>query len=122
MAEHEMTIRERLNQNKRRLATVFCMNLVIFLVGCILSAWFQTLGIAIGCVSFAAAILILLYGQASNAFTCPRCGGSLVILVFQMNSNPLKMYGRIRYCPFCGVDIDAKESATPTRDVAEILI
>ncbi len=116
-----MTIRERLNRNKRRQAMLIGVSLVPILAGPFLSPLSKSIALGVCMAGLLVAILILLNGQVSDAFRCSRCGGSLVILAMQMNANPLSIDRRIRYCPFCGVDIDAKESVKPTANGTELL-
>jgi hypothetical protein len=109
-----MTIRERLNRNKRRQSLLVGVTFVPILAGPLLSPLSRSIALCLFLGGLVVAILILLYGQVSDAFRCPQCGGSLVILAMQMNANPFSINRRIRYCPFCGVDIDTEESTKPT--------
>jgi hypothetical protein len=51
--------------------------------------------------------LALLYANLF-AFRCPRCGGRWEALAMHGGRSFLALDRNLKYCPFCGADIDAK--------------
>jgi hypothetical protein len=52
-------------------------------------------------------VLVLIYANLF-AFWCPRCGGNWGTLALR-GAWLFTIESRIRYCPFCGSDIDGEE-------------
>jgi hypothetical protein len=66
---------------------------------------------------FAAFVIPLIFGR-SFTFRCPRCDKDLV--PFAMQGNSVGIDQDIRFCPFCGLDLDEKidpQSYEPTECV-----
>ena len=88
----------------------------IFVVSCFLyprgpSAWFGGwTAFAIGFPLIVAGFFfVVAYAQISG-LRCPACRGPWSTLAFQtrFGGSPFSIDDRIRYCPYCGRDIDAK--------------
>jgi hypothetical protein len=100
-----MTIRAQFQRTKLRIMLVALAGFVVFAAGTQLArldaAWS-----AVSLAGMAAFILPILYGRII-AFRCPQCHGSLAPLLMEMW---WRGAARLRYCPFCGCDIDTEPS------------
>lgn len=115
-----MTIREHMNRKKRRFNNLTLAGFAIFLISLLLSTLF---GGEVACVVLFVFIgfLLLVFYSHELAFECPRCQGPWHILTSQTSVFPFSIDRRIRYCPFCAADIDAKDGAKPPRETADLL-
>ncbi len=100
-----MTVRSQLNSKKRRLLTVTYSGITLFVFGIILGVKSESLpfwpfiGFGVFFVS------ITLYGFWG--FRCPHCRGNLGYVAMYYGS-PFSVSKKIKYCPFCGIDIDSE--------------
>jgi hypothetical protein len=102
-----MTIRERFNRRRRRLITIAVLGAAGSWVGFAFAKQEPMIGI-LAFLSFLAGFIAIVYGY-QFAFRCPACGAGLGNIVMQ-NPSPL------RFCPYCGLDIDAEEVEKPEED------
>ncbi len=116
-----MTIRERLNRNKRRLTWMTGLAILLTFVGIFLSPWVGVNGPFLPLIPLASVFLILMYGEASSAFRCTRCQSSLSALIWQRRSNFFAMDPNLRFCPFCGVDLDTAAVGKPSSKTSDLL-
>lgn len=97
-----MTIRSELRKKKRNALAIGYAGFAFFVVGIIICdksrsfPFFPFAGFAV----FLIATLYVMWG-----IRCPRCRGNIgyVIMYF---SSPFAISKKIKYCPYCGVDID----------------
>jgi hypothetical protein len=67
----------------------------------------------VGFPAFVAVFVVSIVGHFCF-FRCPACRGNLAPLIFA--HGPRRVDPRIRFCPYCGTDVDAElpaESAEP---------
>lgn len=103
-----MTIRRSLERIRSRQFYLAGAGFLIFLVGSLAGAAdesYLVLGLA-GFFAFAAGILVVLFG-----LRCPRCGGILGYAFSWPPGTLLRISPRIRFCQYCGVDLDAELGA-----------
>ena len=113
-----MTLRERLNLRKRRVMCFLVPAFLLLSIGCCLSVESsKSIGITLILPGLAALGVATVYGSAF-ACRCPKCK---VLWQDLARGNPLSIDRRIRYCPFCGVDIDTKEDPLATSKGASLL-
>jgi len=103
-----MTIREVINRRLRKLQT---LSLACFLVffGSIFVAQAQNRLWPITIVAFA-----LFFGTTLYRFyglRCPRCRGTIGMSITQSGAG-FSVPQKFRFCPFCGVSLDAQCDAT----------
>jgi ammonia channel protein AmtB len=97
-----MTIRDEMRRKKRRLLIITWSGIALFILGILLSEKLGStplipfVGFAVFCVS------ITLYGYW--AMRCPHCKGNLGHFLYY--GPPFSVSNKVKYCPFCGVDID----------------
>jgi len=104
-----MTARAMLQRKKWRIMAVALSGFVLAAVGAVLAQLNLVpvaphLAVLPGGVLFA---LALLYGH-HLAFRCPLCGERWGTLAMNGSRSLLGIDRRIRYCPFCGGDINAE--------------
>ncbi|WP_165249923.1 hypothetical protein [Paludisphaera soli] len=109
-----MTIRERLNRNKRRQICYYAAAILVLFAGLFLGPLLGAFGPFAPLAGLALAFVGLVYVDMSSAFRCSRCGKSLGRLVMQKNTNLFVINEQMRYCPFCGVDFDSEETLKRT--------
>jgi hypothetical protein len=101
-----MTFRDKLNDMRGQIAVLFLLGMLI----CSMGAIFWTMWLFI----VGAVIMLPIYLIAYTvAFPCPHCGvrwGSLA-LWSGWSGLSVSIDKRIRFCPFCGVDIDSEEDS-----------
>lgn len=110
-----MTIRTLFERKKRRLMGVAYISIAFGMVGVTLQQNFLSIVPPYAALpAFAVFALTLLYANLF-AFWCPQCQKNWGTLAMQ---TPLFRLDRdIRYCPYCGADIDAElpiEQHVPT--------
>jgi hypothetical protein len=108
----EMTIRERLHRRKRSIWIVVLLGATVAWVGFAFAKKGPMIG-ALALLSFFASFIALGYGQYF-AFRCPDCGGGLGHIV--MDSSLVPINSRIRFCPYCGLDLDVEEIKKPAEN------
>jgi hypothetical protein len=105
-----MTIRQELNKRKRKIMLLGYSGFAFTVIGLMVSD--KTNGIPlfplVGAVVFAVCILQVMY-----TIKCPRCEGNLGQATMNYSS-PFSIGKAIRYCPFCGVDLDTENKPGPT--------
>jgi hypothetical protein len=112
-----MTIREVLNQRKRRVKLIALVAFGVFLACCGLAMTGRGLltlrhaCFAVGLTGFAVSFVTMAFAHAF-AFRCPSCGANLESLVESAGSD-FATDRRVRCCPYCRADMDAE--ATPGR-------
>ena len=112
-----MTIRERLNQKKRRLVCAFFASIGTFAAGSLLlpaRTLLGRFGIALVVPGFALGCLTIVY--AFFSFRCPLCEGPWYGLAMNTGPSLFSIDRRIRYCPFCGADIDTGPDGRSSRN------
>jgi len=113
-----MTIREQLNQEKRRLiagASAFVAANAICICNSDLSRypWMPIVCVCVISVLFLAILFKLRYG-----FRCLECGVPWRSSALGQGS-PFSIDKRIRFCPYCGQDIDAEVTPMPLKEDAD---
>jgi hypothetical protein len=101
-----MTFRDKLNHMRGQIAFLFLLGVSI----CLMGAIYQTMWLVIVGVVIALPIYLIAY---TVAFPCPHCGvrwGSLA-LWSGWSGLSMSLDKRIRFCPFCGVDIDSEHDS-----------
>ncbi len=109
-----MTIRSAINRKKRWIATAACTGLVLFVGGTAVtpqllpqtSQWL----IGVGLAGFALGFLAMVYGS-TFAFRCPKCRAWWSYIA--MSHGMFSLDRRIKYCPYCGFDVDLELPADP---------
>ena len=104
-----MTIRMLIEGKKRRIMVVALLGFVIGATGVILAQQ-NVLDVEPRFAMLpggAVFLLALLYANLF-AFRCPRCKGHWAALAMQGSQSFFALDRRIRYCPFCGEDIDTE--------------
>jgi hypothetical protein len=112
-----MTIRMLIERKKRRIMVVALVGFASAATGAVLTQsnvlnvepQFAVLP------GMVVVVLALLYANLF-AFRCPRCECGWATLVMQGSRSLVGLDRRIRYCPFCGVDIDTELGAEQGRD------
>jgi hypothetical protein len=115
-----VTIREHMNRRKRRFSIVAFASLATFVIAVLLSAPFGGVLAILALPAFAGFFFCVIYAH-TLAFRCPRCRGPWHVLVMQTGFSPFSIDHRIRYCPYCAADIDAKDGAKPAPKTADLL-
>ena len=101
-----MTIRSEISNKKRKAMILGYSGGALFLLGIIFSVKSTTLPI-IPFIGFAIFLLSILY--VFWAIRCPRCKHRLSPITHY--GSPLSISKKIKYCPFCGIDIDTELKA-----------
>ncbi len=107
-----MTVRDVLNRQKRLVMAVMYFGAGLFALS--FAAW-QGFGLPgdvmiCGVVGFAIAWLTMA-GAYVFGIRCPCCRNRLTHLVLAdqgFHLNPFRLNPRIRFCPFCGADMDTE--------------
>jgi len=99
-----MSIRTQINDKKRKILIVAYSGMAFFIFGMILSHKSGALTF-LSFVGFAVFFLSIVY--AFWAIRCPRCRGNFSYVAMTSGS-PFSVSKKIKYCPFCGVDIDTE--------------
>jgi hypothetical protein len=100
-----MTIRIQISRKKRKLLIITYSGIAFFILGMVLSdklelsPFWPFIGFAVFFV------LIMLYGFWG--MRCPRCQCNLANVTMYYGP-PLSVSKKIKYCPFCGIDIDTE--------------
>ena len=100
-----MTIREFIEQKKRRFASITFVGIGLCLIAVFLGPaapilWFLFL------LGFVLALLTQVYALVFG-YRCPRCATRWTTLA-QTGRTQLSIDKRIHYCPYCGCDVDAE--------------
>ncbi len=115
-----MTIRDYFDRKKRRLVIVAFTGWAGFAGGIGLTVVVGSYALLLTVPCFVIFAVTLAYGF-DYSFRCPRCGGPWRGLAMQNSRSMLRLDPRIRFCPFCGVDIDAKDSFEPAPESMDLL-
>ncbi len=115
-----MTIREHMNRNKRRVSIVAFASLASFVIVVGLMARFGGVFAFLALPAFVGFLVCIVYAH-TLAFLCPRCRGPWHVLVMRTGFSPFSIDHRIRYCPYCGADIDAKGGGKLAPEAADLL-
>jgi hypothetical protein len=106
-----MTSRAVMNKKLKKIGLVILSGLGVFTIGAVYTIW-RGHGAPpiVSFVGFGVAFVAIFYAQVG--IKCPNCrnrwGYIAVYKVFEF-SKPFKIFSisnKIRYCPFCGIDID----------------
>jgi len=99
-----LTIRERISRRKRKAGLAAYGGFALFALGLFLDGSGRTwLIMAIpGIVVFVGATLYLQF-----FVRCPACGGAIGYAT-SYSSSPLSVSRKIRFCPFCGINLDSE--------------
>jgi len=97
-----MSIRSELSRKKRNVLVISYAGFAIIVVGMIFSDKSGNLPLFpfVGFAVFIASILYAFWG-----IRCPCCSGNFGYVAMYFSS-PFAISKKIKYCPFCGVDID----------------
>ena len=103
-----MSLRDAINRRRRKSGMIMMAGFALFALGGIASSTnssFIALSL-VGFFMFGGGIVYQFYG-----IRCPRCGGKIG---FALNGfgNPFGVPSQFRFCPFCGVSLDADIDAT----------
>ena len=97
-----MTVREFVAKRKRRAGIVAYAGFGLLMLGMLLGGGRPWLALMIpGFAVFLGANAYLLF-----FLRCPRCGGNIGYPVSGI-SGPFSVSRKVRFCPFCGVPLDA---------------
>lgn len=96
-----MTIRSEINKKKRKIAFVIFFGFAIFILGTAFNISNKEILIIALC-GFAIAFFGILYSYFGIA--CPKCKKSWGYIA--MYPGPFSISRRMKFCPFCGEDID----------------
>lgn len=99
-----MTIRTIINKKKRMISIITYTGFAFFAIGIFVSERSDYLPL-IPLIGFAVAFLSILY--AFFGIRCPRCNGQFGYIAMYLGT-PFSISKKIKYCPFCGVDIDTE--------------
>ena len=100
--DRRITVREFVAKRKRRAGIVAYAGLAMLMIGVLLGEGHPWLAIIIpGFAVFLGANVYLLF-----FLRCPRCGGNIGYPVSGI-SGPFSVSRKVRFCPFCGVALDA---------------
>ena len=97
-------IRDKISRKRRSLMLLMLPGIVCFAGGMILGEQTAGLFLAVGLAGFFcmfAVVLLMLF-----AIRCPRCGGNLGYAVAWPTTWNYSVSPEIRFCQFCGVDLD----------------
>jgi hypothetical protein len=99
-----MTIRSQLSSKKRRAMIIAYSGLAFFILGMIISDKTGGLPVVpfVGFVVFFVSLMYLMWGVR-----CPNCKGNLGYLAMYCGT-PFSVSNKIKYCWFCGIDIDTE--------------
>lgn len=102
------TIRTIINKKLKTIGILILSGLSVFALGSIYSIW-KGHGPPpiISIVGFGVAFIAIFY--ANFGIKCPQCKsiwGHIAMFKGIELSNPFSVSKKIKYCPFCGVDID----------------
>jgi hypothetical protein len=106
--DQTMTARSLLDRRIRKVYSIIFLGIALFV-----SAIFahEALGVpdwvwVPGLIGFAVAWITMAGAYWFGFFQCPYCQGKLTGLV--MHSGRLRLDPRIRFCPYCGQDLDTE--------------
>jgi hypothetical protein len=102
----KMTIREEINAKKRSVMRIALLGFSVFAAGCGLSLIVPGSGV-LGIPGFAVFFLTMAYAHAF-AFRCPSCSTNWNDVVLQSGGSLFAIADRIKFCPYCKVDLDSK--------------
>lgn len=97
-----MTIRDKLNRQLRGLHGMFILGLLVYVPGVFLPARYILYLILASYVFIVGAILYMM-----NGIRCPKCKSSVGNAAFSIGGW-FRGTGKMKFCPFCGVDIDTE--------------
>src|SRR5262245_17814222 len=109
-----MTTREVFRKRKRSVMSVALAGFFLAAIGS-LSVRLEVIKIPLEFAFFPGIIIFLLALSYANlfAFHCPQCGRGWGMLPMRSGSSLLEIDKGIRFCPFCGLDIDAELASKP---------
>jgi len=103
-----MSLRDAINQSRRKSGVIIVAGFVCFVVGCF-GASVSRVFVVLCLAGFAAAFITMIYQLYGTR--CPRCGGKIG-LALNSFGNLFAVPSQFRYCPFCGVALDAQFEGT----------
>jgi endogenous inhibitor of DNA gyrase (YacG/DUF329 family) len=100
-----MTIRFVINKKRRTLSILIYIGFALFFAGTLSAEYLNLKGLLIaGLIGFAIAGIGIIY--ALFGISCPKCGNSWRYLATS-SGNPFSISKKIRFCPYCGTDVDS---------------
>jgi hypothetical protein len=99
-----MTIRTKISKKKRNLLIIGYSGFAFFAIGMIFNDKSGSLPV-LPLIGFAVFFVSMFY--AFWGIRCPRCRGNLGYIVMYFSS-PFSISKKIKYCPFCGIDLDTE--------------
>ncbi|WP_435015915.1 hypothetical protein TA3x_003472 [Tundrisphaera sp. TA3] len=106
-----MTIREFMNRKKKRVALIALACSGCFAISALLTTKLGVLAPIVILPILGGVFVCLIYAQ-HFAFRCPNCQGPWDAFIWKTGFL-IAIDRRLRYCPYCATDIDAKGGATP---------
>ncbi len=97
-----MTIRQILNRTKRRVVTLWFVCFGLFILGPIVFSDVVFM-VILGLVGFGIAFVTMFYSYMFG-LPCPKCRTSWGLFAYHHGGFSISQ--RIRFCPFCGTNID----------------
>ena len=101
-----MTIRALINEKKRMISIITYSGFAIFFIGIVFGIQSNTFPI-IAMVGFGVAFVTLAY--AFFGIRCPKCKGQWGYIAMYAG-NPFAISKKIKFCPYCGVNLDLEMS------------
>ena len=98
-----MNVRSVTNKGKRRLSLVAYLGVALFFVGILLSPINRNM-FTLALIGFGLTLVAVVY--AFFAIPCPRCRTAWGY-VAMYSGGLLSISKKIKFCPYCGVDIDS---------------
>jgi hypothetical protein len=101
--ERDMNVRSVINKGKRRISLAAYSGAVLFFVGILLSP-ITRLMFTLALIGFGLTFVTVIY--AFFAIPCPRCRSAWGY-VAMYSGGLFSISKKIKFCPYCGVDIDS---------------
>jgi hypothetical protein len=98
-----MNVRSIINKDKRRLSLVAYLGVALFFVGVLLSPIARHM-FTLALVGVGLTFVSVVY--AFFSISCPRCNATWGY-VAMYSGGMLSISKKIKFCPYCGVDIDS---------------
>ncbi len=98
-----MTIRTELARKKRRVILTAILGVAVFIAGTYVQSRSAEFPLS-PLLGFGVTTLAMMYAYID--IKCPKCNNSLGQLVL-CSGRPFSVPEHFRYCPYCGIDIDA---------------
>ena len=100
------TIRYTVNRKRKQLVLLILCAFLCFAAGVVMAkaiSWLFSI-LALAAVVCAYIFILVLYFDVR----CPRCNGNIGYTVAWPPTWNMSVSNKIKYCPFCGVSLDAK--------------